>query len=171
LHSITDVEIRRVNPGEWQRVRDLRLRALQGEPDAFGSTYGQEAEAGEDVWRSWSTGWPNAADQALFAAMEDGVWLGMALGVRWEPGEPEDVHLYAMWVEPSFRRQGIGRVLVGSVVEWATDLGAARVTLRVTEDHRGAVALYERSGFVDTGVRELLREGSDTTTALMHRSL
>lgn len=160
-----------MKPGEWRHVRDLRLRALQAEPSAFGSTYGQEAEAGEDAWRSWSSGWPTAADQALFAAVEDGAWVGMALGVRWEQDDPDDVHLYAMWVKPSSRRRGIGRALVGCVVEWATDLGAARVMLRVTEAHRGAVALYEGCGFVDTGEREPLREGSDALAVVMHRPL
>jgi hypothetical protein len=53
----------------------------------------QEAAGGEDAWRSWATGWPRAADQALFAVMDEGVWVGIALGVRWEE-DPEDVNLY-----------------------------------------------------------------------------
>ena len=92
----------------------------------------------------------------------------MALGVRWEE-EPEVVHLYAMWVEPSSRRKGIGRALVRAVTKWGTELGAAGVILNVTEDNEGALALYERCGFVDTGERESLREGSDATTVVMRR--
>lgn len=60
-------------PDDWQRVKDLRLRALQGKPDAYGSTYRQEAEADEAAWRSWASGWSNAADQALFASAEGGL--------------------------------------------------------------------------------------------------
>ena len=39
----------------------------------------------------------------------------------------------------------------------------------MTEDNDGALALYERCGFVDTGERESLREGSDATTVVMRR--
>ena len=41
------MEIQRARPDDWQRVKDLRLRALQGKPDAYGATYTQEAEADE----------------------------------------------------------------------------------------------------------------------------
>jgi ribosomal protein S18 acetylase RimI-like enzyme len=157
----------RAAPGDWQRVRDMRLRALLDAPDAFGSTYAEEAEEDEEGWRAWTTGWSGAADQALFAAEEEG-WAGIALGVRWEE-EPEVVHLYAMWVDPSSRRRGVGRALVEAVGAWTRDLSIGRIVLRVTEGNAAAVALYEGCGFVDTEERERLRHGSGATTRVMQR--
>lgn len=162
------MEVRRATPNDWQRVRDLRLRALQGEPDAYGSSFAQEAGADEAIWRSWASGWANATDQELFVAVHDEAWAGMALGVRWEK-DPGVAHLYAMWVEPSVRRRGIGRALVSAVANWAADLGTAHLVLRVNEDNRGAVTMYERCRFVDTGEREPLREGSEAVTMVMRR--
>ncbi len=164
------MKILRAEPDDWQHVRELRLRALLDTPDAFGSTHAQEAVEGEGAWRSWATGWPRAGDQALFAAVDQGVWVGIALGVRWEE-DPEDVNLYAMWVEPSSRRRGVGRALAEAVSRWARDLGISRIVLRVTEGNDAALALYRETGFVDTGVREALREGSGTTTVVMQRRL
>src|SRR5437867_3095831 len=135
------MEVVRAAPVDWQRVRDLRLRALLDAPDAFGSTYAEEVEEDEEGWRAWTTGWSGAADQTLFAAEDEG-WVGIALGVRWEE-EPEVVHLYAMWVDPSSRRRGVGRALVEAVAAWARDLGIGRIVLRVTEGNAAAVALYE----------------------------
>jgi|SRR4029450_261991 GNAT superfamily N-acetyltransferase len=160
------MKILRAEPDDWQHVRDFRLRALLDSPDSFGSTHAQEAVGGEDAWRFWATGWPRAGDQALFAAMDEGVWVGIALGVRWEE-DPEDVNLYAMWVEPSSRRRGGGRALVEAVSRWARDLGVIRIVLRVTEGNAAALALYRQTGFVDTGKREALREGSGTRTVVM----
>jgi ribosomal protein S18 acetylase RimI-like enzyme len=152
------MEVVRAAPVDWQRVRDMRLRALLDAPDAFGSTHAAEAESDEKEWRTWTTGWSGAADQALFAAEDEG-WVRIALGVRWEE-EPEVVHLYATWVDPSSRRRGVGRALVEAVGVWARDLGIGRIVLRVTEGNAAAVALYEGCGFVDTEEREPLRDGS-----------
>jgi ribosomal protein S18 acetylase RimI-like enzyme len=161
------MEVVRVTPVDWQRVRDMRLRALLDAPDAFGSTYAEEAKRDEEGWRAWSTGWSGAADQALFAA-EDERWVGIALGVRWEE-DPKVVHLYAMWVDPSSRRRGAGRALVDAVGAWTRDLGIDRIVLRVTEGNAAAVALYEGCGFVDTEEREPLRDGSGAATVVMQR--
>jgi RimJ/RimL family protein N-acetyltransferase len=164
------VNVLRAEPDDWPRVRDLRLRALLDAPDAFGSTHEREAGDGEDEWRTWMTGWSGASDQALFAAVDDGEWIGIALGVRWQP-DRDLAHLYAMWVDPSARRGGAGRALVEAVTGWALDLNARRIVLRVTEGNHEALALYEACGFIDAGEREPLREGSRASVMPMVRSL
>jgi ribosomal-protein-alanine N-acetyltransferase len=81
------------------------------------------------------------------------------------------VNLYAMWVDPSARRRGVGRALVEAVTGWAREINARRMVLRVTEGNPGVLALYEGCGFIDTGSREPLREGSQTRTMVMARLL
>jgi GNAT superfamily N-acetyltransferase len=164
------VEIQRAEPVDWPRVRNLRLRALLDAPEAFGSTHTQESGEREEDWRAWATGWSDAGDQALFAAVADGDWIGIAVGVRWQQ-DRELVNLYAMWVDPSARRRSVGRALVEAVTAWARDLGARRMVLRVTGGNPGALALYEGCGFIDTGEREPLREGSRVGTIVMARLL
>jgi hypothetical protein len=36
---MNNIEIITLKPEEWKQYRDLRLRALKEEPQAFGSTY------------------------------------------------------------------------------------------------------------------------------------
>jgi len=160
----------RAEPDDWPRVRDLRLRALLDAPDAFGSTHAQEATEVEDEWRSWMTGWSNASDQALFAGVNHGDWIGIVVGVGWRR-DRQLAHMYAMWVDPSARRQGAGRALVEAVTGWARDLAFRRMELRVADGNPGALALYRGCGFIDTGEREPLREGSQTRVMLMSRPL
>ncbi len=158
--------IRPVRPEEWERARELRLRALADAPDAFGGTLEEERPLGEAEWRSWISGWEGATNRMVVA--EDGdAWLGLAVGSITD-GDPVG-HLYAMWVEPRVRRTGIGRALVDAVLEWARDAGAAEVELGVTGANAGPVAFYERMGFADTGERHPLREGHPLVVRVLRR--
>jgi GNAT superfamily N-acetyltransferase len=154
---------------DWEAIRDVRLRALLDAPDAFGSTYKAERGKAEPEWRSWVTGW-SGAEQLTVLAMEGDAGLGLAVGVRWERGDAV-AHLYAMWVDPSKRRRGIGAALVEEVARWAGRIGATLLELRVTQSNANAVRLYERSGFVPAGERSPLREGSDVVTVTMRRQV
>jgi len=160
--------IRRANADEWERVRALRLAALRDAPDAFGSTFEREAEETEERWRGWVTGWDGAERQALFVAEDGDAWRGLALGVRWRE-RPDAAHLYAMWVAPDARRTGVGRALVEAVCAWAAEEGASTVHLCVTDSNEGAAAMYERCGFVPTGERTPLREGSELEVVHLER--
>jgi len=65
----------------------------------------------------------------------------------------------AMWVDPRFRRQGVGDVLVKRLLEWARDEGYRQMFLWVTEVNAGAQRLYERNGFTRTGASQDVRPG------------
>lgn len=64
-----------------------------------------------------------------------------------------------MWVDPRFRRRGIGDLLVKKVVEWAADRGYEEMFLWVTDGNANAQRLYERNGFVRTGGVQEVRPG------------
>ena len=65
----------------------------------------------------------------------------------------------AMWVDPRFRRQGVGDLLVKRALEWARDEGYQRMVLWVTEVNAGARRLYVRNGFTSTGASQDVRPG------------
>jgi ribosomal-protein-alanine N-acetyltransferase len=70
---------------------------------------------------------------------------------RWFVGD--EVHILNLAVRPDQRNQGIGRALVGLVVEEAEARGARTVTLEVRRENAAAVALYQSLRFVECGVR------------------
>lgn len=82
-----------------------------------------------------------------------------------------DAHLYGMWVEPAWRRRGVGGSLVQAVVDWARSWSARAVLLGVTERNDGAAGFYERLGFADTGERHALREGGSLLTSVFRLEL
>jgi GNAT superfamily N-acetyltransferase len=76
-----------------------------------------------------------------------------------------------MWVEPARRSNGIGASLVEQVLGWARTWDARSVILAVTESNTGGAEFYEHLGFVDTGEREPLREGSELRVRILRREL
>lgn len=59
-----------------------------------------------------------------------------------------------MWTAPSHRQQGIGRMLVKAVLDWAGKRNVHTVLLMVTSNNEPAISFYERLGFTRTGRTE-----------------
>ena len=132
--------------GEWQALRDLRLRALAEDETAFGQTLAEALARNDDDWRAYCAG---GEDNVTFVAADGERLVGMSRG----RASGDEAGLFAMWVAPESRGAGIGRRLVEAVVTWARGRNVSRVVLGVAEDRAPARALYTRCGFKETGRR------------------
>ena len=140
-----------MTPDSWERGRDLRLRALQNDPDAFEMTYEDEVGEGEAFWRK------RLAAACTWIAFCDDAEAGMVTGAPMR-GHSDAAGLFGMWVDPTFRGQGVGVVLVQCVIDWARAGGYARLLLEMGERNQAANGLYKAMGFVPTGVVGTLPE-------------
>ena len=154
-----DVRIRAIDGDEWRLWRSLRLQAVEESPDAFRSTLGQESAEADDWWKELIGRAAAHPHGLLLVAEADGDAVGMLFGRLNEGGDLLDVG--SMWVEPEVRRNGIGRRLLATAVEWGAGAGANQVELWVTRENTAALRLYEQAGFAPTGEIEPLRHGSD----------
>lgn len=141
---------RRIRPDEGVLLRSVRLRALEGAPDAFGTTLAQALAYPDEAWGQRASECASSDAISLFF-VEDG---GMAGGF-FEAGDPMPP-LISMWVEPEARGLGGAEALIEAVAAWARERGAARLQLWVTETNAPAIALYRRAGFLDTGETQVL---------------
>jgi len=100
-----------------------------------------------------------APDALPFVALRAGV-VGMALA---EPGrfdagagelDPSLLHISMVFVHPTAQRTGIGRALLGHVIDLAHSTGCQRVDVWSAEDNRSARQLYEHVGMALTGRSE-----------------
>jgi RimJ/RimL family protein N-acetyltransferase len=145
------VEVRRIEVGEGERLRALRLAALRADPGAFGATLAEDEARPARHWDMLGGG-----PGAVFVG---GDWEGMA-GVYLDGEVPQ---LWGMWVAPSARGRGLGRALAEAVTGWARDRGFERLQLSVSDAAPGAAALYERLGFVRTGAARPLESDPSLT--------
>jgi GNAT superfamily N-acetyltransferase len=165
------VRVERLDEDDWASFRELRLGSLLESPEAFGSTYGEESSRTERAWRDWAAGRWRGGTAAVFAGRaDDGKALGTATGAEYE-AEAGVAHVYAMWVVPDARGAGVGRALLDAVADWARGRGCDRLVLAVTESNHTARRFYESCGFLDTGEREALREGSEMRTLILSKPL
>ena len=56
-------------------------------------------------------------------------------------------------VHPDYRRRGVGRYLLTTMIHNAREKGFRRVTLEVRKSNSAAQRLYQSLGFVGNGVR------------------
>jgi ribosomal-protein-alanine N-acetyltransferase len=65
----------------------------------------------------------------------------------------DQIHINNLAVHPAWRREGLGRRLLASVLAEADAMGAPSVTLEVRRSNTAALALYRRAGFSIVAVR------------------
>lgn len=86
-----------------------------------------------------------------FVAVVDGVDVGLAACAEHRDSDGS-AHVISMWVAPQARRVGAGRLLLDACVAWARERALTPVRLEVVDANAAAVTLYERYGFLPTGV-------------------
>lgn len=130
--------------------KEVRLRALQESPLAFGSTFARESLLTDADWLGRAERWTQEGHTGLIA-MEGASACGL---VACFLAMPQQAEVISMWVAPSHRRSGLGSTLIGALRVWAEERGAGRMQLMVTSANEAAVGFYERLGFVKTGRTE-----------------
>jgi ribosomal-protein-alanine N-acetyltransferase len=65
----------------------------------------------------------------------------------------DEAEILTLAVRPSARRTGLGARLTEAAADFAATAGAERLFLEVAEDNVAARALYDRTGFIETGRR------------------
>jgi RimJ/RimL family protein N-acetyltransferase len=140
------VTVRHVLAHEWPRLKDIRLRSLQSDPAAFGSTHDRELTRPAEWWITGAAGSEDGRERRYFV-IEDGTrWLGLAL-VRADDESPGDAVINAMWIAPEIRGRGHSKRLAEACIAWAAERLYPRVNLNAKLDNEVAIAAYRRLGF------------------------
>jgi ribosomal protein S18 acetylase RimI-like enzyme len=143
---MTVSELRRLAPADAALFREIRLEGLEGDPDAFGSTFEDENAQPLAFFEQ------RLGNSAVFGAFRGPELLGIA-GFRVQPG-PKHAHkglLWGMYVRPTARRTGTGRKLVEAVIEHARGR-VELLQLTVISDNQPARRLYASLGFEEYGI-------------------
>jgi ribosomal protein S18 acetylase RimI-like enzyme len=92
-------------------------------------------------WASWQRGW---------VAEDNGSVCGFATveHVPWQ----QRLVLWFLYIDPSFRRRGVGRALLAQVEHYGRELGARQVWLETSNVNVPGVTAYERLGYTLCGI-------------------
>jgi len=135
--------IRAAEPSDWEAVRDIRLRSLREEPDAYASEYQTEARFEPDQWKQRL-----ATASSYLAFDDDHALVGIATGLDTEDG---DTYVVGMYVTPEARGSGCAYQLLDAIAELAVRRQGKRLVLEVAESNFRATRFYRSYGFVATG--------------------
>ena len=159
--------VTRIRSDQWQILRDVRLRALEDAPYAFGTTLSEGEQRTDRDWQDMARDHATLSDRAYFMAYVGDNPCGMAGCYR---RASDIVVLTAMWVAPEFRGKNIGEQIVLAVIEWAREGGASTLEAWVSENNP-ARFFYQKVGFEETGLTEPLRSDSKIQIILIQRDI
>jgi [ribosomal protein S18]-alanine N-acetyltransferase len=124
-------------------IRRLQLRNLTAIEKIERSAY-------PTPWsRSMFAGELSKPSSICLGAFEDEVLLGYLITSRYV----DAWHVMNVAVAPDRQRRGIASALLGSLFELTADDDRRGYTLEVRVSNSGAIALYERLGFEQRGIR------------------
>jgi GNAT superfamily N-acetyltransferase len=131
--------------------KNTRLRALQDSPTAFSSTYVRESQLSDEEWFQRSVRWASDGSTGYIAFDGD---TACGLVCSFVEDGLSRACIISMWVDPSYRRGGVGSKLIDAVSIWAKSRGLRELKLMVTAVNPGAIKFYERIGFRMSGVSQ-----------------
>ena len=137
------MEIRLLRPEDADSIRKLRLEALLDSPESFGSSYEEEREYSLQKFQN------RLEIGFTFGAFQDGKLIGMVTLIPDTKHKTRHkAHIFAMYVTPGLRGQGIGKKLVKEAIETAKQIdGIEQILLSVVTSNDGAKHLYLSLGF------------------------
>jgi RimJ/RimL family protein N-acetyltransferase len=144
------MEIRQLHGNDAEMYRLLRHEALLKSPEAFSSSYEDEMYYEEQEYRQRL----DSKFTYTFGAFNEGQLVGVVTLVP--EGKVKLKHranIFAMYVTPSQRGQGIGRFLMKKAIQQAAELtNVEQIYLTVNGSNEPAKKLYASLGFETYGV-------------------
>lgn len=146
--------IRLLQPADAAPYQALRLRGLQVYPQAFTSSFEEEARRPLS-WAESRLALSPGRDHDFFlgAFMQDRLVGVVGLEGKYRPKEHHVASVVGMLVAPEFAGRGLGGALMHALLQRARELPALeQLVLTVTEGNPRAQGLYARCGFKVYGV-------------------
>jgi GNAT superfamily N-acetyltransferase len=162
MESGPAITVRRITPRDGAILRELRLRSIADAPDAFGQPIEEARSRPQSEWQR-SAQRSAHGDNRTWLIAEDGEQaIGLVQGRR---RRPRTLLLFSMWVDPTARRSGVGRMLIEALEAWALGWDAGETILWVFGGNASALKFYRDLGF------EVIRVGQDAESGARFAAL
>ena len=136
------ISIIKLKESESIRLRDMRLKALNDAPYAFGAEFKVESEKPIEYWQNYL----NGSDWCI--AVSDGEDVGVLAVDLADADRGSDCWLSSWWIEESFRGQGITKLMLQWLDNLCQSKGWKKQGLGVWPENERAIAAYLKLGFI-----------------------
>jgi RimJ/RimL family protein N-acetyltransferase len=110
------ISIRQLTENDWHEYSQVRLTALQTDPNVFGSNYEKESQMTEAEWRSRL----ETKDNAIFLLYENETAIGMTgASINWNDPTRKTALLWGSWLAPQVRGKGLSQLMYQTRINWA----------------------------------------------------
>ncbi len=152
--------IRKLTEEDLDALWSIRLRALQDNPEAFGSTYEETLQRSKESFRQRLR--QPLSETFFIGAFEDESLVGI-VGFYRESGQKgqHKGYIVSMYVAPEQRGHGISKALVAEAIAQARTIpGLELLLLAVVTSNTAARRLYRSLGFEVYGLEpRALKQG------------
>jgi ribosomal protein S18 acetylase RimI-like enzyme len=140
-----NISISGASEEKWQDYKKIRLDALKNEPSVFGSSFEEENEFTEELWKQRSL--------SALIAYSNSKPIGLLVYIISNRIKTKHVAtIYSVYVNKGYRGQGVGKRLLKEALDnIKRNLGVIKVDLAVNPEQISAVKLYENIGFKAVG--------------------
>ena len=143
---MSNIQIVKLMPEEWQLYKQIRLEALLMEPQAFSSRYENTLKKPDSDWQEGLIEVQAGEKSWLLFAKENDSIIGMIGAYRSEIADV--VVIVAVYVKKDKRGKGVATALMKAILAEVGRKGIFRkAQLTVNTDQLSAVALYRHFGF------------------------
>lgn len=167
------MDIRLLRAEEFDAIDQLRLKALQTNPESFLSTFEETIAMTRDFRLQRHNNYLEGGN-AIIVAVDGDTYAGMTGLIRETRLKIRHIaNIWGVFVAPEFRGKGLSRRMMEFAIEEATSWqGVEQIKISVVSTNTLAHDLYERLGFVDWGHEPRAAKVGDTywdeTHMIMH---
>lgn len=171
---MSGLEIIQLPKDQWKDYKNLRLKSLTEDPEAFGQTLEDALNLADKKWKQKLAKAAKGKDHWMNFARLNGKLVGMVSARETNPPDLKPtVKIQEMFVVKEFRNKGIGRKLILALLdEVCKNPKWQKARLNVFSSQKTALKFYKALGFEMIGKKlENFSDGRIKETFLLEKLL